>query len=309
MNKNARIYVAGHTGLVGSSLVRKLQELGYSNLLLRTHEELDLTDQAKTASFFAEEKPEYVFLAAARVGGIFANENYPAEFIYDNLQIQNNIIDQSHKNEVKKLLFFGSSCMYPKNCKQPMQIDSILTGPLEPTNEPYALAKLSGMKMCQSYNRQYGTKNIVVIPAGLYGMNDNFHPENSHVIPALIRRFHEAKVEKKASVTLWGTGSAQREFLFVDDMAEAILFLMENYEDNAPVNVGYDKAVSIKDLAIVLKDVIGFEGALEFDTTKPDGMPIKQLDSTVLKELGWSASKSLKEGLALTYEWYLSTCK
>jgi len=313
MEKNAKIYVAGHRGLVGSALVRNLQSKGYTNLLFRTHAELDLTNQAAVAEFFATEKPEYVFLSAAKVGGIMANNTQPAEFIYINLQIQNNIIHSSYVNGVKKLLFLGSSCIYPKFAEQPMKEESLLTGILEPTNEPYALAKISGIKMCQSYNRQYGTNFIAVMPTNLYGPEDNFELNGSHVLPALIRKFHEAKNSGAATVTAWGTGSPRREFLYVDDMADGCVFMMENYnptkEENekGPIfmNLGTGEDVTIKELTEMVKETTGFTGEIVWDTTKPDGTPRKLLDMSRLHALGWKHKVDLKEGIELSYTWFL----
>ncbi len=313
MEKNAKIFVAGHRGLVGSALVRNLQSKGYTNLVLRTHAELDLTSQASVAEFFATEKPEYVFLSAAKVGGIMANSTAPAEFIYINLQIQNNIIHSSYLHGVKKLLFLGSSCIYPKFAEQPMKEESLLTGILEPTNEPYALAKISGIKMCQSYNRQYGTNFIAVMPTNLYGPEDNFELNGSHVLPALIRKFHEAKISGAPNVTAWGTGSPKREFLYVDDMADGCVFMMENYnptkEENekGPIfmNLGTGVDVSIKELTEMVKEVTGFDGEIVWDTSKPDGTPRKLLDMSRLHALGWHHTVDLKEGIELSYKWFL----
>jgi GDP-L-fucose synthase len=313
MEKNAKIFVAGHRGLVGSALVRNLQAKGYTNLVLRTHAELDLTSQAVVAEFFATEKPEYVFLSAAKVGGIMANSTAPAEFIYINLQIQNNIIHSSYLHGVKKLLFLGSSCIYPKFAEQPMKEESLLTGILEPTNEPYALAKISGIKMCQSYNRQYGTNFIAVMPTNLYGPEDNFELNGSHVLPALIRKFHEAKISGAPNVTAWGTGSPKREFLYVDDMADGCVFMMENYnptkEENekGPIfmNLGTGVDVSIKELTEMVKEVTGFDGEIVWDTSKPDGTPRKLLDMSRLHSLGWHHTVELKEGIELSYKWFL----
>jgi GDP-L-fucose synthase len=313
MEKNAKIYVAGHRGLVGSALVRNLTSKGYTNLLVRTHAELDLTNQAAVKAFFEAEKPEYVFLSAAKVGGIQANNTAPAEFIYINSQIQNNIIHFSYLNGVKKLLFLGSSCIYPKFAEQPMKEESLLTGLLEPTNEPYALAKISGIKMCQSYNRQYGTNFIAVMPTNLYGPEDNFELNGSHVLPALIRKFHEAKLAGAATVSAWGTGSPKREFLYVDDMADGCVFMMENYnptkEENitGPIfmNLGTGVDVTIKELTEMVKAVTGFEGEVVWDTTKPDGTPRKLLDMSRLHNLGWHHKVDLEEGVKLSYQWFL----
>lgn len=313
MEKNAKIYVAGHRGLVGSALVRNLQSKGYTNLLLRTHAELDLTNQAAVKAFFEAEKPEYVFLSAAKVGGIQANNTQPAEFIYINSQIQNNVIHFSYLHGVKKLLFLGSSCIYPKFAEQPMKEESLLTGLLEPTNEPYALAKISGIKMCQSYNRQYGTNFIAVMPTNLYGPEDNFELNGSHVLPALIRKFHEAKLSGAKEVTAWGTGSPRREFLYVDDMADGCVFMMENYnptkEENekGPIfmNLGTGVDVTIKELTEMVKAATEFSGEIVWDTTKPDGTPRKLLDMSKLHNLGWHHKVDLKEGIDLSYKWFL----
>jgi len=306
MEKNSKIYVAGHRGLVGSAIMRILSEDGYSNLIGKTHHELDLTDQESVERFFESEKPDYVFLAAAKVGGIHANNTYPAEFIFSNLQIQNNIIDASHRYGVKKLLFLGSSCIYPKFAKQPISEDELLNGKLEPTNEPYAVAKIAGIVMCQSYNRQYGTDFISVMPTNLYGPGDNYHPENSHVLPALIRRFHEAKTKKAKEVVVWGTGKPLREFLFSDDLARACLFLMQNYSGNDIVNIGSGDEVSIRELAETVMEVVGYQGELVFDTTKPDGTPRKLLDVSRLHKLGWKHQVELKEGIAIAYQDFLA---
>ncbi len=304
MEKNAKIYVAGHRGLVGSALVRELEKQGYTNLITRIHAELDLINQEAVAAFFAQEKPEYVFLSAAKVGGIGANSTMPAEFIYQNLMIATNIIHQSYVNNVKKLLFLGSSCIYPKMAEQPMKEESLLTGPLEPSNDAYALAKITGIKMCQSYNKQYGTKYISVMPTNLYGINDNFDLETSHVFPALIRKFHEAKLNHEKSVTVWGTGTPIREFLFVDDLAEACVYLMNTYIKDKIVNIGTGIGVTIKELAESIAKVVGYKGELIFDTTKPDGTPIKINDVSYLSSLGWQAKVNLMTGIKKTYEWY-----
>lgn len=315
MDLNAKIYIAGHRGLVGSALVRKLQSDGYNNLILRTSKELNLLDQQATAVFFATEKPEYVFLAAAKVGGILANDTYPAQFIYENLQIQNNIIHQSYLNGVKKLLFLGSSCIYPRDCPQPMKEEYLLTGLLEKTNEPYALAKIAGIKMCQSYNRQYGTNFIAVMPTNLYGPGDNFDLKNSHVLPALIRKFHEAKMAGAKEVVAWGTGSVRREFLYVDDMADGCVFLMNNFnptkeqneEGEIFVNLGIGEDVTIKDLAESVKKVVGFEGEIVWDSSKPDGTPRKLLEMSKMHNLGWKHKVKLEEGIKNSYEAYKNT--
>ncbi|CAN6458609.1 unnamed protein product [Victoria cruziana] len=304
-DKSAKIFVAGHRGLVGSAIVRKLLELGFQNLVLRTHGELDLTRQSDVEKFFFEENPKYVILSAAKVGGIHANNTYPADFIGINLQIQTNVIDAAYKNGVKKLLFLGSSCIYPKFAPQPIKEDALLTGPLEPTNEWYAIAKISGIKMCQAYRLQYNWDAISGMPTNLYGPNDNFHPENSHVLPALMRRFHEAKVNGAKEVVVWGTGSPLREFLHVDDLADAVVFLMEKYSGLGHMNVGSGKEVKIKELAELVKEVVGFEGELVWDATKPDGTPRKLMDSSKLASLGWVPKTSLRDGLVDTYKWYL----
>lgn len=319
MQKNARIYIAGHRGLVGSAIVRNLEAKGYTNLVIRTHAELDLTDAAATDAFFAAEKPEYVFLAAAKVGGIVANNSYPAEFIRDNLVIQTNVIHSAWKHGVTRLMFLGSSCIYPKMAPQPMREDCLLTGPLEPTNRPYALAKIAGIEMCWSYNRQYGTQYLAVMPTNLYGPGDNYHPENSHVIPALLRKFHEAKQRGDKTVTIWGTGTPRREFLYSDDMADACVFLInlpdEKYrnllgsDESASgrfepplVNVGVGEDVTIKELAELVGKVVEFDGDLLFDTTKPDGTPRKLMDVERINKNGWIAKTSLMEGLSRTYK-------
>lgn len=306
MDKEAKIYVAGHRGLVGSALVRELEKQGYRNIITRTHAELDLISQEAVAEFFAQEKPEYVFLSAAKVGGIGANSATPAEFIYQNLMIATNIIHQSYVNGVKKLLFLGSSCIYPKMAEQPIKEESLLTGELEPSNDAYALAKITGIKMCQSYNKQYGTKYISVMPTNLYGINDNFDLETSHVFPALIRKFHEAKLNHEKAVTIWGTGTPIREFLFVDDLAEACVYLMNTYEQDKIVNIGTGVGVTIRELAESIMKIVGYEGELVFDKTKPDGTPIKINDVSYLNSLGWKAKVDLLDGIAKTYEWYKS---
>ncbi|MDD4527879.1 MAG: GDP-L-fucose synthase [Candidatus Margulisbacteria bacterium] len=305
MNKTSKIYVAGHNGLVGSAIVRKLQEKGFHNLVFRTSQELDLRDSVAVKEFFEAEKPAYVFLAAAKVGGIHANETYPADFLYDNLMIQLNIISQSHLNAVKKLLFLGSSCIYPKFAKQPIKEEYLMTGELEPTNDAYALAKIAGIKMCQAYNKQYKTAFISCMPTNIYGVNDNYHPENSHVIPGLIRRFHEAKINNSPEVVMWGTGKPKREFLYSDDLAEACIFLMENYSGDQHVNVGFGADVKIRELAELVKDVIGYEGKIVNDTSKPDGTPRKFLDSSKLLAMGWTPKVNLREGLRLAYNDFL----
>ncbi|WP_186576560.1 GDP-L-fucose synthase [Aquibacillus kalidii] len=306
MDLSSKIYVAGHRGLVGSAIVRKLEEKGYTNLVYRTSSELDLTDKNKVDSFFESEKPEYVFLAAAKVGGIVANNEYPADFIRDNLLIQTNVIDAAYRNGVQKLLFLGSTCIYPKFAPQPMNEDSLLTGILEPTNEPYAIAKIAGIKMCESYNRQYGTNYISVMPTNLYGPNDNFDLETSHVLPALIRKFHEAKLNETPTVEVWGTGKPRREFLYSDDLADASVYLMNTYEGNQFVNVGLGKDISIGELAEKIKAVVGYEGEIIYNTSKPDGTPRKLVDVTKLSEIGWEASISLDQGLKEAYDWFLT---
>lgn len=315
MNKDAKIYVAGHRGLVGSALMRQLQAQGYSKLLTRTHAELDLTNQAAVAAFFAAEKPDYVFLAAAKVGGIHANNTYPAAFIQENLAIQTNVIHQAYVNGVKRLLFLGSSCIYPRDCPQPIKEEYLLTGPLEPTNRPYALAKISGIEMCWSYNRQYGTQYMAVMPTNLYGAGDNYHPENSHVIPALIRKFHEAKVNRQAAVTVWGSGTPKREFLYSDDMAAGCMFVMNlpdaiyqpllgaDRNDGLPplLNLGYGDDLTIAQLAQLVKEVTAYEGEIVFDAAKPDGTMRKLMDSGRLNSLGWQPTVDLKAGLQRAY--------
>jgi GDP-L-fucose synthase len=345
MENDSRIYVAGHKGLVGSAIFRRLKAEGYSNLNVRCHQELDLLRQDKVEAFFKREKPEYVFLAAAKVGGILANNSYPAEFIYENLLVEANVIHSAYEAGVRKLLFLGSSCIYPRDCPQPMKEEYLLSGPLEPTNEPYAIAKIAGIRMCQSYNRQYGTRFISVMPTNLYGPGDNFDLETSHVLPALIRKFHEAKTgdwrseiggrkheanehrediasnlkrsdpltssersERSSgspSVTLWGSGTPRREFLHVDDLADACLFLMNHYEDSEIINVGVGKDISISELADLIKDIVGFKGAIRYDRSKPDGTPRKLLDASKLKALGWQPKISLREGIKRTYGWYV----
>jgi len=306
MDKQARIYVAGHRGLVGSALVRELERQGYGRLILRTSSELDLRDQGATLAFFQAERPDYVLLAAAKVGGIVANSSYPAQFIYDNLMIQTNVIHSSYLTGVTKLLMLGSSCIYPRLAPQPIREDSLLTGPLEPTNEPYAIAKIAGIKLCQSYNRQYGTRFICAMPTNLYGPNDNFDPTTSHVLPALIRKFHEAKLAGAASVTLWGSGKPYREFIHVDDVAQASLFLMERYEGWDPVNVGSGEELTILELAQKVAAVVGFQGEIRFDTSKPDGTPRKLCDVSRIHDLGWQHRIDLDTGLRETYAWYLA---
>ncbi|GFO65551.1 GDP-L-fucose synthase [Geomonas paludis] len=306
MENNAKIFVAGHRGLVGSALVRELERQGYRNLVLRKSSELDLRDQAATRAFFEAERPEYVFLAAAKVGGIVANNSFPADFIYDNLMIQSNVLHSSYLVGVKKLLLLGSTCIYPKLAPQPIKEEALLTGPLEPTNEPYAIAKIAGIKMCQSYNRQYGTRFISAMPTNLYGPNDNFDLTTSHVLPALIRRFHEAKEAGAENVTIWGTGTPYREFVHVDDVAGAAFFLMQQYEGWDPVNVGSGQELTIADLARRIAAVVGFAGEVLFDTSKPDGTPRKLSDVSRIHELGWRHKIELDQGLRDTYAWYLA---
>ncbi len=304
MEKNSKIFVAGHRGLVGSAIVRALQKDGFKNLLLKTKSELDLTSQQAVNVFFEREKPEYVFLSAAKVGGIMANKTYPAEFIYQNLAIETNIINAAKNNNVKKLLFLGSSCIYPRMCPQPIKEEYLLTSELEPTNKAYALAKIAGIVMCQSYHEQYGSNFISLMPTNLYGTGDNFDLNNSHVLPAMIRKFHEAKIKNDASVTLWGTGRVMREFLHVDDLANACLYLMQNYNEPDVVNVGTGEDVTIKELAEKIQHVVGYSGTINWDTSKPDGTPRKLLDVSKLHNLGWKHTISLDDGLASTYEWY-----
>ncbi|MEM6521168.1 MAG: GDP-L-fucose synthase [Cyanobacteria bacterium P01_C01_bin.70] len=305
MDTQAKIFIAGHNGLVGSAIVRMLRSRGYANLLLPSSKEVDLRQQAAVENFFAEERPDYVFLAAAKVGGIQANNLYRAEFLYDNLMIEANVIHSAYRHEVKKLLFLGSSCIYPKLCPQPMKEEALLTGFLEPTNEPYAIAKIAGLKLCENYCRQYGVNFISAMPTNLYGINDNFDLANSHVLPALMRKFHEAKTSGADAVAVWGTGEPLREFLYVDDLADALFFLMETYDRPEFINVGTGEEISIKDLALTIKAVVGFEGELELDTSKPDGTPRKLMDVSRLKELGWQAQTELKAGIEKTYAWYL----
>jgi GDP-L-fucose synthase len=305
MNRDSKIYVAGHTGLVGSAILRSLKEKDYSNFLLKTIEELDLTQQNMVNLLFQNERPEYVFLAAAKVGGIQANNKYPADFIYINIQIQSNIIHAAYKSGVKKLCFLGSSCIYPKLAPQPIKEEYLLDGKLEPTNESYAIAKIAGIKMCQSYNRQYGTDFISVMPTNLYGFYDNFDLQNSHVLPALIRKFVEGKKEKADSVTVWGTGSQRREFLFVDDMADACMFLMNNFSGSEIVNIGVGEDITIAELVNIIKDEVGYKGKIVYDRTKPDGTQRKLLDVSRLNRLGWKAKTSLRDGIRKTIKWYL----
>lgn len=305
MDLASKIYVAGHRGLVGSAIVRNLQANGYHNLVFRTSKELDLTNSNQVDSFFQDQRPDYVFLAAAKVGGIVANNDYPAEFIRDNLMIQTNVIDAAYRNGVKKLLFLGSTCIYPRLAEQPMREDSLLTGELEPTNEPYAIAKIAGIKMCQSYNRQYGTNFISIMPTNLYGQNDNFDLTSSHVLPALIRKFHEAKVAQVETVEVWGTGTPKREFLYSDDLADAAIYLMNTYSGNDLVNVGVGRDISIKELAEKVGKTVGYTGDIVFNTSKPDGAPRKLVDVSRLKSLGWEAKIPLDDGLEMAYNWFL----
>jgi GDP-L-fucose synthase len=306
MDKQAKIYIAGHKGMVGSAIYRKLVKEGFTNFVTRSSSELDLRNQQQVSDFFAQEKPDYVFLAAAKVGGIIANNTYRADFLYDNLQIQNNVIHSAYVNEVKKLMFLGSSCIYPKLAPQPLKEEYLLTGPLEETNEPYAIAKIAGIKMCDAYRDQYGCNYISVMPTNLYGLNDNYHPQNSHVLPALIRRFHEAKEQNAAEVIIWGTGSPKREFLFADDLAEACYYLMQNYNEPGLVNIGTGEDLTIKDLALLIKQIIGYTGEIKFDTAKPDGTPRKLMDVTKLTNAGWKYHTTLEQGIALAYQDFLS---
>lgn len=305
MEKNSKIYIAGHRGMVGSAIFRKLEAEGFNNIIARTSSELDLRNQQAVSDFFKEIKPEYVFLAAAKVGGIVANNTYRADFLYDNLAIQNNIIHNSYLNNVEKLMFLGSSCIYPKLAPQPLKEEYLLTGLLEESNEPYAIAKIAGIKMCDAYRSQYGCNYISVMPTNLYGYNDNYHPQNSHVLPALIRKFHEAKTNKASQVTIWGTGSPKREFLFADDLAEACYFLMQNYNEPNLINVGTGEDLTIKELALLIKGIIGFEGELVFDSSKPDGTPRKLMDVTRLHNQGWKHSVKLEDGIKLAYDDFL----
>ncbi|QEP45136.1 GDP-L-fucose synthase [Ectothiorhodospiraceae bacterium BW-2] len=311
-----RVYIAGHRGLVGSAIVRQLQQRGFTNLVTRSHNELDLTNQQAVNDFFATERPDYVILAAAKVGGIHANNTYPAEFIYQNLMIEANVIHAAYTHQVKRLLFLGSTCIYPRAVQQPMQEQALLTDTLEPTNEPYAIAKIAGIKLCESYNRQYGTDYRSVMPTNLYGINDNFHPENSHVIPALMRRFHEAKLQNQPEVVVWGSGKPMREFLCVDDMAAASLFVLEldeaTYQANTEpmlshINVGTGKDITIRELAETMAEVVGYKGQVVFDSSKPDGPPRKLIDVSRLTAMGWRYQIELKQGLAQTYAWYLQS--
>jgi GDP-L-fucose synthase len=304
METSNKIFVAGHRGMVGSAITRRLEYEGYSNLILKTRIELDLTDQRAVGNLFTKEKPDYVFLAAAKVGGIMANSTYPAEFIYQNLAIQTNIIHHAYLNGVKKLLFLGSSCIYPKDSPQPMKEEYLLSGPLETTNEPYAIAKIAGIKMCQSYNKQYGTNFISVMPTNLYGPGDNFDFETSHVLPAIIAKCHDAKLNKRSTVTLWGSGKPKRELLYVDDLADACLFLMNNYDGNDIINIGVGNDLTIKNLANLIKGIVGFDGNIIWDSSKPDGVMRKLLDTSRINVMGWNAKTHLKAGIEKTYEWH-----
>lgn len=306
MNSSSKIYVAGHRGMVGSAIVRGLQRNGFNNIVSASSSAVDLRNTDQVNRFFEQEQPEYVFLAAAKVGGILANNTYPAEFLYDNLMIESNVIHASYVNQVKKLLFLGSSCIYPKFAEQPIKESSLLTGALEPTNEWYAIAKIAGIKLCQAYHKQYGCRFISAMPTNMYGYGDNYHPQNSHVLPALLRRFHEAKAEQKSEVQIWGSGKPLREFMFSDDLAEACFFLMQSYENPELINVGTGEEVSILELANLIKEVVGYEGAITFDSTKPDGTPRKLMDSTNLHALGYRHKVSLREGLQKTYQDFLA---
>lgn len=307
MNTDAVIFVAGGNGLVGSAIIRRLQSEGYSQILSPSSSELDLTNQSAVSAYFAEHRPEYVFDAAAKVGGILANQTYPVDFLLTNLKIQNTLIEQSHNHGVKKLLFLGSSCIYPKHAPQPLKEEYLLTDSLEPTNEWYAIAKIAGIKLCEAYHQQYGDSFISAMPTNLYGPGDNFHPQNSHVIPGMMRRFHEAKQQGLDSVTVWGSGTPMREFLFVDDLADALVYLMKNYNQKEFVNVGTGVDVTIRELAETMKEVVVFEGSIEWDTTKPDGTPRKLMDVSRLESLGWKYTVELKDGLQKTYQWFLDT--
>jgi GDP-L-fucose synthase len=306
MQNDSMVYVAGHNGLVGSAICNKLKTDNYKNLIVRSHEELDLCNQPDVDKFFNEEKPEYVFLAAAVVGGIHANDTRPVEFLRDNLLIQTNIINAAYRNGVKKLVFLGSNCIYPRDCPQPIKEEYLLTGPLEETNQWYAIAKISGLKLCQAYRKQYGFNAISLMPTNLYGPNDNFDLMGSHVLPALIRKFHEGKVENKESVEVWGSGKPYREFLYIDDLADACCYLMQNYDDESVINIGSGQEISIKDLAELIKDIVGYEGDLIFDDSKPDGTPRKFCDVTKLNNLGWKSKTSLEKGIEETYAWYIN---
>jgi GDP-L-fucose synthase len=305
MNKKDKIYIAGHKGLVGSALLRKLKALGFTHIITRTRKELDLFDAQKVTNFFQKQKPDYVFLAAAKVGGIHANNEYPADFIFQNITIQNNIIHNAYLTKVKKLLFLGSSCIYPKHAPQPIKEEYLLTSELEPTNEPYAIAKITGIKMCQAYNKQYSTNFISVMPTNLYGPNDNFDLETAHVLPALLRKFHEAKINNSSTVTVWGSGKPKREFMYVDDLADACIFLMQNYNDSEIINIGTDQDITIRELAEKIKKIVDFKGKIIWDKTKPDGTPRKLLDIAKIKKLGWSHKVNLVNGLEKYYKFYI----
>jgi GDP-L-fucose synthase len=312
MKMNSRIYVAGHRGLVGSAILRRLKAGGYSRVITRSHLELDLMRQTDVEAFFESQQPEYVFLAAAKVGGIWANNTYPADFIYENIMIQSNVIHAAYRWSVKKLLFLGSSCIYPRDCPQPMKEEYLLSGKLEPTNEPYAIAKIAGIKMCQFYNRQYGTRFVSVMPTNLYGPGDNFDLETSHALPALIRKFHEAKASDELrvtshenAVTIWGTGAPRREFLYVDDMADACLFVMKHYDEDEMINIGVGEDIPITELARLIKEIVGFTGSIRHDLSKPDGTPQKLLDVSRLESMGWRSKTSLRDGIEKTYRWYV----
>lgn len=305
MNKNSKIYIAGHKGLVGNGILKKLIELGYSNLAMRSHFELDLQNKEKVFKFFEQEKPEYVFLAAAKVGGIQANKNYPVEFLYNNLEIQNNVIMAAYKFKVKKLMFLGSSCIYPKNSEQPMKEEYLLTGELESTNEAYSLAKISGLKLCEYFRKQYGCDFISVMPTNVYGPNDSFDLETSHVIPGLMRRFYEAKITQKEEVVIWGSGKIKREFMYIDDLSDALVFLMNNYSENKFINIGTGIDIEINELAEIIKEIVGYKGKIINDLSKPDGTPRKLLDVSRLEAAGWKYKVELKEGIEKTYKWYL----
>lgn len=304
MNQDSKIFIAGHKGLVGSAIVRVLEKQDYTNLITKTRQELELLDHNAVKTFFESEKPEYVFLAAAKVGGIVANSTYPADFIYQNLVVQNNVIHNAYLSKVEKLFFLGSSCIYPRNCPQPIKEEYFMTGPLEPTNMAYAIAKIAGIKMCQAYNKQYGANFISLMPTNLYGPNDNFDLESSHVLPALIRKFHDAKTKKADTVTLWGTGAPKREFLHVDDLAAACLFLMKNYNDSEIINVGTGEDISIRELAEMVKKIVGYDGKIIWDVSKPDGTPRKLLDISKINALGWRHQTKLEVGIKATYEWF-----
>ena len=309
MEKDAKIYIAGHRGLVGSALLRKLEREGYRNIIYRSSAELDLRRQERVESFLKLARPEYVVLAAAKVGGIEANQRYSADFLYDNLMIQTNVIDSAYRNGVKKLLFMGSSCIYPKYARQPIKEEYLLSGKLEPTNEAYSIAKIAGLKMCQHYNQQYGTCFIAVMPSNLYGPGDNFDPDRSHVLPALLRKIHQAKVEKQKEVVVWGSGNPRREFLHVDDLAEALLFLIKIGHSAQLINIGVGKDITIRELAMMIKEIVGFKGGIVYDRTKPDGTPRKLLDISRLKQLGWQAKISLEQGIKQTYQSYLASSR